>query len=244
VGLESRPAAAALSGDSLRRLPAKVVGYPAIYASALLARRRQRSRREVTPAEALEFARSFRWYGGEIHPTQNTEEILWLLGILEREPPRTVVEIGTDQGGTLYLWTRVAASDAVLVAIDTRPLGLLGQRSPYALVRRGFARDRQRVELILPADSHDPATVGALERAVGARRVDFLFIDGDHSYKGVRRDFELYSPLVRSGGLVALHDIASPIAPGVSRFWEELKGAYETDERIASDLGIGVVRTP
>ena len=97
---------------------------------------------------------------------------------------------------------------------------------------------------MLPADSHDPATLATLRRTLDGRRIDFLFVDGDHSYEGVRRDFELYTPFVRSGGIVALHDIASPIAPGVARFWEELKGAYETDERIASDLGIGVVRTP
>jgi cephalosporin hydroxylase len=232
-----------VSGGSLHRFAAKAARYPAIYASALLARRRVRRSRVATPPEALEFARSFRWYGGLIHPIQNTEEILWLLDILEREAPRTVVEIGTDEGGTLYLWTRVAAPDAVLVAIDTRPLGILGRRSPYALVRRGFARERQRIELMLPADSHDPATVAALSRTLGERPVDFLFIDGDHSYEGVRRDFELYAPFVRSGGIVALHDIASPIAPGVSRFWEELK-TYEKDERIASDLGIGVIRMP
>lgn len=37
--------------------------------------------------------------------------------------------------------------------------------------------------------------------------MDFLFIDGDHAYEGVKADFEMYSPLVRKGGLVALHDI-------------------------------------
>jgi hypothetical protein len=34
-----------------------------------------------------------------------------------------------------------------------------------------------------------------------------LFIDGDHTYEGVRRDFEMYSPLVRKGGIIAFHDI-------------------------------------
>jgi hypothetical protein len=30
--------------------------------------------------------------------------------------------------------------------------------------------------------------------------VDFLFIDGDHTYEGVKKDFEMYSPLVRREG--------------------------------------------
>lgn len=36
--------------------------------------------------------------------------------------------------------------------------------------------------------------------------IDFLFIDGDHSEKGTFEDWEFYSPLVKTGGLIALHD--------------------------------------
>jgi predicted O-methyltransferase YrrM len=36
--------------------------------------------------------------------------------------------------------------------------------------------------------------------------IDFLFLDGDHTEKGVFKDWEFYSPLVKKGGLVALHD--------------------------------------
>jgi hypothetical protein len=35
----------------------------------------------------------------------------------------------------------------------------------------------------------------------------FVFIDADHSYEGCKADFEAWSPLVRSGGEVAFHDI-------------------------------------
>jgi predicted O-methyltransferase YrrM len=44
------------------------------------------------------------------------------------------------------------------------------------------------------------------------KRLDFLFIDGDHTYEGVKQDFEMYTPLVRKGGLVAMHDIVPPPA--------------------------------
>ena len=36
--------------------------------------------------------------------------------------------------------------------------------------------------------------------------IDFLFIDGDPSFHGVSRDWGLWSPHVRIGGHVALHD--------------------------------------
>lgn len=36
--------------------------------------------------------------------------------------------------------------------------------------------------------------------------IDLLFIDGDHSYEGVKKDFELYSKLLSDNGLIILHD--------------------------------------
>jgi predicted O-methyltransferase YrrM len=66
-------------------------------------------------------------------------------------------------------------------------------------------------------------------------KVDFIFIDGDHSHDGVKRDFELYSPLVRKGGIIAFHDIAKP-APGsvegVYKFWQEIIQKYKYQEII------------
>ena len=39
--------------------------------------------------------------------------------------------------------------------------------------------------------------------------VDFVFIDGDHSEQGLLADWQAWSPLVESGGIVALHDSRS-----------------------------------
>ncbi len=36
--------------------------------------------------------------------------------------------------------------------------------------------------------------------------IDFAFIDGDHSYEGVKRDFELYSNLMSDNGIITIHD--------------------------------------
>ncbi len=39
--------------------------------------------------------------------------------------------------------------------------------------------------------------------------IDFIFIDGDHSYEGLRGDWEAWSSLIVPGGCVALHDSCS-----------------------------------
>lgn len=37
-------------------------------------------------------------------------------------------------------------------------------------------------------------------------KIDLLFIDGDHSYEGVRKDFDLYSQILSPNGVIMLHD--------------------------------------
>ena len=38
-------------------------------------------------------------------------------------------------------------------------------------------------------------------------KIDYLHIDGDHSYEGVKKDFELYSSIVSENGIITIHDI-------------------------------------
>lgn len=37
-------------------------------------------------------------------------------------------------------------------------------------------------------------------------KIDILFIDGDHSYEGVKKDFELYSNILSDNGIIIIHD--------------------------------------
>ena len=59
-------------------------------------------------------------------------------------------------------------------------------------------------------------TVEKLKARLSGRMIDLLFIDGDHSFQGVKTDYELYEPLTRH--LIAFHDIFGD----VSRFWNEV----------------------
>jgi predicted O-methyltransferase YrrM len=94
-----------------------------------------------------------------------------------------------------------------------------------------------------------------IEHLLQGAKLDFFFIDGDHTYEGVKADFEMYSPLVRSGGLIAFHDInvlngvgaggSIPESPlGVNRFWNEIKIQFEHFEFVENprSFGIGVLR--
>ena len=222
----------------------RALGYPRRYGEAISLRRRLRK----LPA-ALPFEQAF-GVARELGITQKPGEIRRLYELLQEERPRRVLEIGLDQGGTLFLWSRVAADDAHLISLDTRPLGLLGSAAPFALGRRGVVRAGQRLDLLMPLDSHDPGTRRRVETLLAGNPVDFLFVDGDHTYDGVRQDFEMYSPLVRPGGLVAFHDISASPTPdteGTSRFWRELAAGRAVEELLEPGepgFGIGLYRVP
>jgi predicted O-methyltransferase YrrM len=176
-----------------------------------------------------------------LHKPAELEAFLERVGA---ERPSCVLEIGTAAGGTLYLLSRVAAGDALVVSVDVD--------APYFVraARRRLARAGQHV-VSVEGNSHDTATRDQVCALLGGRPLDVLFIDGDHSYAGVKRDFDLYAPLVRSGGLIAFHDIvaddgAGPAVSGdVPRFWQELKATRRTEEIVADDgragYGIGIV---
>lgn len=179
---------------------------------------------------------------------QVRSELAALGEILAQHRPVRALEIGTARGGTLLFLTRLANPTATIVSIDL-PGGKFG--GGYSARRKWFyqcfARRNQRLRLI-QGDSH---SAGMLERAkseLGGELIDYLFIDGDHTYEGVKRDFELYSSLVRRGGIIALHDVAKHPSHSdceVSRFWNEVRLQYRHTEIIEDQTqgwaGIGVL---
>lgn len=183
--------------------------------------------------DALNFCFGNTLFSEFIKPMQNKEEISALMHYLKDLRPRIILEIGTAKGGTLFLWTFVAINDATIISIDL-PGGPFG--SGYPILRmplyKSFARRKQKI-ILIRGNSHDPRTLNKVKRILSGRQIDFLFIDGDHTYEGVKKDFEMYSPLVRKGGIIAFHDIVPGPAEkvgGVPRFWKELKSIMGTDK--------------
>jgi predicted O-methyltransferase YrrM len=236
----------------VRRFIARTLGFLRRYLEALWARWLipRNASRLTSVDDAVDFAMTVRVGHTSIAPVQNRREITLLLKRLEVERPRAILEIGVWNGGTIFLWTRVAAADATIIGVDLGG-GVFGNRSPLAVVCQAFTRDDQQVRLLLRSDSHDPKTARRVQQVLDGRQLDFLFIDGDHRYESVKRDFALYSPMVRPGGLIAFHDIVAVSEPGfvreVSEFWRDVVSTYETEELVSADgprMGIGLCRIP
>jgi len=157
-------------------------------------------------------------YGSPIEPMQIPEEIFELLEIIKEKKPKTVLEIGTARGGNLFLFSRIITGDSKIISIDL-PGGLFG--GGYSKLRmlmyKFFAKDNQSLRLVRK-DSHQEGTLEDLKNILGNEKIDFLFIDGDHSYNGVKKDFEMYSPLVSKDGIIGFHDIVEGLEENVGGF--------------------------
>jgi cephalosporin hydroxylase len=182
---------------------------------------------------------------------QLSEEFSGLLRLYQELRPRNVLEIGTAKGGTLFAFATLAGPGARLISLDlpTRRFGGGG----YLLDRRWamyaeFAYPSQQLHLIR-ADSHAPSSLQQVRELLAGDSLDFLFIDGDHRYEGVKADYEMFGPLVRPGGLIAFHDIVGhtpALIGGVPRFWAEVKAGQDASELVRSPtqdgFGIGILR--
>lgn len=196
---------------------------------------------------AVDFVFNFRHFGIRFPPSQVREEITGFLNLLSQRPPSTMLEVGTNKGGTFFLFTRVATPDAFLLTMDLPPAQSIDYPAWREPLYRAFARDRQRIEL-LREDSHARPALEKMRSLLGGRDLDVLFIDGDHSYEGVKKDFEMYSSLVSPGGIIAFHDIVPGPeinVGGVPRFWNEIKQTRRAIEFVKDwnqrGWGIGVL---
>ena len=199
-------------------------------------------------SDAVKFAFSFQYLTFSIKVAQVKYEITKLLEILKDLNPKIILEIGTAGGGTLYLFTRIIDPEAIIISLDLPGGSFGGGYSEWKIpIYQSFTKNGQKIKL-LRADSHSPKTFKLVKTVLADKKVDFLFIDGDHTYEGVKRDFNMYSSLVKEGGITALHDIAEHDLRSsckVNKFWNELKNDHEYLEIIKDRkqkwAGIGVI---
>lgn len=180
---------------------------------------------------------------------QNMLELLGLAHDLRQQPLQRVCEIGTFKGGTLYIWCQLAAPDAHVISVDLPGGQFGGGYSEKSLpFFQSFRQPGQRLDCIR-GSSHDAAIREEFRRVLGGAELDFLFIDGDHSLVGVRKDFEFYSQFVRRGGKIGFHDICQRETQAdieVHKLWSELKSQFRHQEFIETGkdrrkIGIGIL---
>jgi predicted O-methyltransferase YrrM len=150
--------------------------------------------------------------------------------------PESVLEIGCDAGGTLYAWSQLPTVKKIV--------GITLQGAAYSTGRALTAHGAT----IIVGDSHSGQSRSEAAYHMPPGGYDMLFLDGDHTYEGVKNDLLSYEGMVRKGGAIVMQDICvHPKNPEVEvhRVWAEYSREYPHREFIrAADTswgGIGVL---
>lgn len=141
-----------------------------------------------------------------------------------------IVELGVFQGRTALImaWGATQGHGAHVTAID--PWDLEGnvydppftdadskRWAEYRIRELGYS-DRIR---LIQGFSHDEAAVWPYAGEHG-KRVGLLYVDGDHTKEGARRDIEVWAPHLAEGAVIAVDDYGHPDWPGVGQAVDEL----------------------
>ncbi len=77
------------------------------------------------------------------------------------------------------------------------------------------------------------------------RKWGYMHLDGDHSYKGVKKDFHDFWPSLETKGIVGFHDINTNLENdldyGVDKFWQEISKKYSAFDFPGSN-GLGLIQ--
>lgn len=138
----------------------------------------------------------------------NFEELIWLFS--SNTHSRGIVRLNIAEGALLYRYCK-KCSDGVLLEI--------GRKHGGSTVIMAAALDDGSlcsIDIVMHDDvaenmadiNKDVEYITSDSKDVGwDRPIDLVFIDGDHSYKGVKNDIKVFTPHVVEGGYAVFHDV-------------------------------------
>ena len=155
---------------------------------------------------------------------QNQFEFAHALRLAAEADVQVMLEIGSASGASLRGWQRIATDVFSLTLRDSV-----------------YGTPEDSTATVGYFDSHTKEARDWLTKQLDGRKLDLLFIDGDHSAAGCEADFNDYSPFVKPGGLIMFHDIV--FDDGVIEFWGKLDmPKREIISPFDRPIGIGVVQ--
>ena len=170
-------------------------------------------------------------FQGGLELQQVPEEYAQLLVFFRESKIKKYMEIGIGNGGS-FLVNTCALKDSLIKAIAVDNLS-------YSQTKEGLEKRFNTAKHFgVNLEFFNSDSVLFLKNC--KEKFDCIFIDGDHSYQGVKADFIEAKKLLGPKGYLIFHDIASRNCPGVRQLWQEIKND-KCKEFVASDTcGIGV----
>ena len=139
---------------------------------------------------------------------QVREEIYEFTKVLLQNKTDIVFEIGLGYyGSTHFLWRELFNT---VITIEYQKDRVFAFRENTNKFYGKFILDDSKSKFIF-GKSHDPSSLEKLVNIIKNKKLDLLFIDGDHAYKSVLADYLLYKDFVCEGGIIAFHDTRNTI---------------------------------
>ena len=131
---------------------------------------------------------------------QCLEGTAFILSLLDTLKPKVYVETGCAHLATFELYHSLLPEDGLAIGIDLRAY------EPWKTYEQIASTNKYSAFSLYSNGLQNLETTRRTMTDLLNRSIDFLFIEGDHSEKGVQLDWNILGPKVRSGGLVVLHD--------------------------------------
>jgi cephalosporin hydroxylase len=185
--------------------------------------------------------------------SQNFQEFESLLKEYQKLNASRVIEIGSLYGWALQHFIHYSQQGSTVLAIDLPVRNFVGpfdwrvekQEKNYKEVWPQWAKTNKTKLFLIPDISQKQETLNKTKEIFNNKEIDFLFIDGDHTYNGVKQDYKMYGPLVRKGGIIAFHDIGLNEEGGVYNLWNEIKSTKKEYKEFLfeknNEKGIGLL---
>jgi predicted O-methyltransferase YrrM len=151
-------------------------------------------------------------YGSRFEGLMTQREMEFLI-LLAAVPTANgdILEIGSFKGRSTILLAKSAAvfSTSKVIAVDPLEGDALWQSSQAGVssVANEFYSNIQSAGVRDLVEFHQTYSSQLARSWVTGRKIRLLWIDGDHTAKGVRADFELFFPHLAEGAIVAFHDV-------------------------------------
>jgi len=165
----------------------------------------------------------------EIGIQQNREELEKFIKVLTKNETSTCLEIGLGFfGSTHFLWRQIY-DKVITIEKNFERIREFGRNTKKYY--GDWILNDGRSQFFVGYSNDDKIIADVYSKVSD---IDFLFIDGNHSYESVLCDFLLYYPLVKAGGIIGFHDTAlSEDNMGVPQLIAEIRtGKYTNGNRI------------
>ncbi len=148
---------------------------------------------------------------------------------------QSIVEIGCAYGGSSLLFLLAKRAGVRVTSIDPFVIDSMGDfQATQKLCSLHVSRALKLVgksEIVKDWELLPDYSFNVVKS--WNKPIDVLFIDGDHRYEAVKKDFEDWLPLLKAGGFIIFHDSCQPVGgsdqkyvygwPGPSQLVRELQ---------------------